>query len=175
MEGLVGPRAFGATAPLRRARRWIAAMGLAGLLAACGIAQQAERREALQKATAASSAAKADCERRFTPVRRGQVANWANCLNEAERLLLPFYPYPDLLELKFASRASLGAKLDRGQISEEDAQLEAARLSSQLTAELDRRRQARRAVEAQETMAAAAYRSSLGFTCTRLGYAMVCN
>jgi hypothetical protein len=115
------------------------------------------------------------CSQRFPQPRKGQQAAWAACANEAERPLGAFQPYPDLLELKFANRLALSAKMDRGQITYEDAQLESAKLNSQVMAEFERRTNAKRAVNAQEIAADAAYRNSLGVTCTRFGDIVTCN
>lgn len=154
--------------------RW-ATIFLALGVASCGSAQRADKERIAQIETA-SKAGIAACDTRFPQPRRGQQAAWARCVGEAERPLIATVPvgYRDLFEVKAATRTALSAKLDRGEISPEDAQLEAARANSQLMAELEKRQLARRAVEAQEDSAAAAYRGSLGVTCTRFGNSVSC-
>jgi hypothetical protein len=158
-----------------RVVRKVSAAFLCIALAGCGLAREAEELREARAAGYAWGAAQAECNKRYAQPKQGQMAALATCLNDAERLVQRFQPYPDLLELKFANRLAIAAKLDRGQISSEDAQLEAARMSSHLTSELERRLQGRRSVEAQEATAGAAQRSSLGFTCRQAGYAVICN
>jgi hypothetical protein len=88
--------------------------------------------------------------------------------------MLAFVPYPDLIELKFANRLTMAAKIDRGTITSEDAILESARLNSQVVSEYERRVTAAAQGVAANAAASAAYRG-LGVTCTRLGNTMTCN
>lgn len=90
------------------------------------------------------------------------------CKNEIDRRLVrPHFRYPDLLDVAMASRLAIGAKLDRREISSEDAQLALARISSQLVAENERRGLARRSVAAQEA-------ASAPVSCTRIGDTVSC-
>jgi len=170
-----------------RSRALTAAMVfLAGsLVGSCGIAKRAEQEAAYKKANEDMATAIAACEVRFPAPRKGQQAAWGRCMNDAERPMLAYQPYPDLLELKFANRVALLARIDRGQLTPEDAALEAAKLSSQVMAEYQRRTNSSRAVLAQETSAAAAstaasaassaaFRQSLGVTCTKYGNSVTC-
>ena len=79
-------------------------------------------------------------------------------------------PFPDLLELKFANRLELAAKIDQADITYEEAVLLAAKLNSSVMAEAERRSK----TVAQETAADAAYRTTLGVTCARSGTTMSC-
>jgi hypothetical protein len=172
----------------RRVRdmRKLIVLALMAVLGGCGIAQRAALEERFETAQTEMAAAKAECDQRYPPPRKGQQAAWATCMNTAERPILAFVPYPDLVELKFANRLAMAAKMDRGAITYEDALLESARLNSQVVSEYERRVTASRAVSAQESAAAAqgvaasaaasaAYKASLGVTCTRLGNTTTCN
>jgi len=54
----------------------------------------------------------------------------AKCRNDAENLARSVYPYPDLLELRLATRLSLAEKTDRGEISNQQASLEFEKTSA---------------------------------------------
>ncbi len=155
--------------------RSILLLVLAGLLmAGCGIARRAEEKERYDRLVAEVDAAVAACNSR-TP-----RAAWARCVNEAQRPIIQTVPveYRDLYELKAAGRLALAARLDRGEIRQEDAELETAKMNSNLMAEFNRRQLARRAVDAQETAAMAAAdtaaRSRLPVRCTRFGDTVQC-
>ena len=54
----------------------------------------------------------------------------AKCRNDAENLARSVYPYPDLLEMRLATRLSLAGKPDRGEISNQQAVLEFEKTST---------------------------------------------
>jgi hypothetical protein len=95
----------------------------------------------------------------------------ANCLNAAEAIIRPIYRYPDLLDLKAATRLALAEKVDRGALTQADANLQFAQSNSQMTAEELRRANADRTVSAQEQAAWAAAKST---SCTRYGATVTC-
>jgi hypothetical protein len=136
------------------------------LLAHCGTYADQER---LAQINADVRAAKARCDARYPPPRKDQQITWAACANAAERPTLSIVPFPDLLELKFANRLELAAKIDQADITYE-AVLLAAKLNSSVMAEAERRSK----TVAQETAADAAYRTTLGVTCARSGTTMSC-
>lgn len=92
----------------------------------------------------------------------------AECIGEVERRVLrPAFPDPVSLDLVSATRKSLAGKLDRGEIRQEDADLEMARLKSSLSNNWDRMALARRSVVAQE-------RASDPVSCTKIGNTVSC-
>ena len=137
------------------------------LLAHCGTYADQER---LAQINADVRAAKARCDARYPPPRKDQQITWAACANAAELPTLSIVPFPDLLELKFANRLELAAKIDQADITYEEAVLLAAKLNSSVMAEAERRSK----TVPQETAADAAYRTTLGVTCARSGTTMSC-
>ena len=59
----------------------------------------------------------------------------AKCRNDAENLARSVYPYPDLLDLRLATRLSLAWKTDRGEISNQQASLEFEKTSALIAEE----------------------------------------
>ena len=97
-----------------------------------------------------------------------RVAN-ARCLQALEqRILRPVFSRPDLLDLVGATRLSLAVRVDAGQLRAEDADLEMAKLQTQMVSELERTSLARRSVAAQEA-------ASGPVICNAVGTAVVCN
>jgi hypothetical protein len=89
------------------------------VLSGCAQQQQAERKAAFE-------AAVAQC-RATTPARIGNYVPWARCVNAASER---FSPSSDTAApLIRATRLSLAAKVDRGELSPEDAGAELARVT----------------------------------------------
>lgn len=111
----------------------------------------------LDVATASLSEAKAKCDAQTFRTR----VEAARCANTAEETyLLPAFPYPDLVRLKIATRTVLAEKVDRGQLTQAEADLEMARQMSQATSEIEKRTLAKRAVGAQESAASSLDRAT---------------
>jgi hypothetical protein len=107
------------------------------LLSGCQTAQQAQR-EALEAAVQdrIAQAVQACHAQRFpTAVARAQ------CRNGAEAQARPFAPYPDLLDQRLAARLALAEKVDRKQLSDDQAQRAFEQTMAHLLTE-DRRRTA---------------------------------
>jgi hypothetical protein len=88
-------------------------------LAGCAAQQMAERK-------AGFDAALAQC-RATTPARLGNYVPWARCVNAASEQFSP--PADTAAPLIRATRLSLAAKVDRGELSPEDAGAELARVA----------------------------------------------
>jgi hypothetical protein len=124
-------------------------------LTACGIL--AEKRE--QEISAQYDAASNACGQ----IQAGPVP-WAQCQTNAEnQYLRPQIPpsYTDLLNLKQARRAEIVSRLQRGQITIEQADVELATMTSQLVSEMTSRRMAAQSVAAQQSVAASAAMSAV--------------
>jgi hypothetical protein len=119
-------------------------------------------REQVSAAYAANNEANQQCRAQFklrVPL--------TSCMNEAaNRLVRPYYPFPDLFDVLLATRMSLAEKQDAGQITEADAQLEFAKVNSQLLSEGNRRIDQQRMNQLQSE---ALVRSSIPITCTTFG------
>jgi hypothetical protein len=74
---------------------------------------------------------------------------WAQCQTEAENLYWGNVSNPDLLSLRQARRAEIASRLQRGQITLEQASLELATMQSQIASETSKRQ-----AEAQSASAA---------------------
>ena len=134
--------------------RNVAAAVVFGLALAGCVSSQSKK---LNDATASLTAAKAKCDVQTFRTR----TEAARCANEAEEAyLLPAFPYPDLVRLKIATRTALAEKVDRGQITQAEADLEMARQMSQASSEIEKRTLAKRAVGAQESAASSLDRAT---------------
>jgi hypothetical protein len=77
--------------------------------------------------------ARAACDAQY-PSRVGVYVAHAKCVNDAiDRFAISRSPYPDLVRLQQAMRLSLSARVDRGEMSPEDAQLAMARSDAEIT------------------------------------------
>lgn len=147
----------------------VALLGIA--LGGCGIIQQRAMQERAASLQQQMSDAAQQCLTMY-PVATPKVAvARATCLNGAEAIIRPIYRYPDLLDLKAATRSALADKVDRGMLSQADANLQFAQANSQMAAEEQRRANADRSVSAQEQVAWAAYKTT---SCTRFGATVTC-
>jgi hypothetical protein len=139
-------------------------------LGGCGLAARKEREEAFAAAKARTQTALADCEAKY-PQGSKQPVEKAQCMNAAFNILRPFVPYPDLMDQDMANRALLAEKVQQGKLSPAEATAEMTQRQSQIVAEEQRRGLANRAVSAQESAAAAAWK---GTSCTRIGDTVNC-
>jgi len=129
-----------------RASVWL---GVCLVLSACGVAQQIDHRKARDEAQAADIA----CQTQF-PRGSKQYVEHANCLNDAERRIIGSRTqYPDLLNLKMTYRSALAAKVQRGEMSLEDAGVQFAQVTAAISSEELNRNNARMAVQAQQSAA----------------------
>jgi hypothetical protein len=158
---------------MRKAEILLLGGGLAGLcaiLSGCGLMAAKERQEAIAVARAEQETIFAECDAKF-PKARGNFVNRAKCRQPGLELYAKLVPYPDLLQQDIAMRMVMAEKLDAGQITVAQAELEGAQAHSQIVAEEQRRSLAMRSVNAQESAAAAAWK---GTTCSRVGNTVNC-
>jgi hypothetical protein len=146
---------------------------LAFLCAGCGLARQAELKAKHEAAVAEIKIAQQEC---IDLHKSGELKTFtarAKCLNDADdRIVRPLFgANGDLLNLRQATRLSLAEKVDQKRMSEAEAQLEFAKMNSEIVSEEQRRINANRSVGAQEAAAAAA---SSPVTCTRFGKTTTC-
>lgn len=126
-------------------------------LTGCGLAQ---RQEAMNNATRGVDA----CRAQTWP---NAVAK-AKCMNEAEMpLRATLRTGQDLFDLRQASRVVLAEKIGRKELTEAEANLEFAKITSQAVAADSQRSLASRSVRAQE-------RAAAPVSCTRFGSTVTC-
>jgi hypothetical protein len=158
---------------MQRAEIVLLSIGLAGvcaILSGCGLMAVRERQEAIAKARAEQEALFAECEEKF-PKTRGNFVNRAKCRQPGLELYAKLVPYPDLLQQDIALRTAIAEKLDAGQLTVAQGELEIAQAHSQIVTEEQRRTLAVRSVNAQQSAAAAAWK---GTTCSRVGNTVNC-
>ena len=145
---------------LRSSAALVAVILVSFCLAACGVLQAEKTRELDAQYEAATNAC--------GPMQAGPK-RWAQCQTDAENRYIkdgeagglgPF-PYRDLITLKQARRADVATRLERGQITVEQANVELATANSQNVSEATRRQTAAQSVSAQQAAAAAAYMSAV--------------
>jgi hypothetical protein len=91
------------------------------------------------------------------------------CVNRAEdQYLRPGFAYPDLLDLRQATHLSIATRLNKHEITPDEALLEAGRSDAQISAEFQRR-------ENSESMVHAQARAVGPVTCTRMGTITTCD
>src|SRR4051812_20383900 len=118
------------------------------LLGGCGLARDARVADARKQFNAAVS----DCVARYTK----SLAQRADCRAQAANTYIrPFYPHGDLMTLLQAQRKALAIKVDRGQLSREDHDVQIAQAESAIRQEELRRNNAERGVSAQEAASTA--------------------
>jgi hypothetical protein len=121
------------------------------------------------QAQANAKTAFAECDAKYpagTPDSVKYAAARNACNAEAARPLRQFTNYPDLFDRYWAHRALIAEKLQAGKLTVAEANVQATDFQSQLASEEQQRNLANRAVGAQETVANAAWRSTLPKTCT---------
>lgn len=90
---------------------------------------------------------------------RSTNAAYAECVNAAEnKYIRPIYPFPDLLDLRLASRLNTYKRVDSGVITPEQGSLELAEANARIASEESRRFTSMQSVRAQQAMAVAASR-----------------
>jgi len=94
----------------------------------------------------------AECRRRHHPIK--QAIALATCNNQYLALLRPFMPDPDLTDQQLAYNLVLAEKVQRGKMTLIERDAAAAQFTSQMVAEGERRRLARRAAAARDLAAA---------------------
>jgi hypothetical protein len=141
----------------------ITALAIAFALGGCSAIVQGYREGVYEKKVAETKAQAdtmaAECYAKY-PKQRGQYLNRVRCLRPAQDLYLSIAPYPDLLEQRNAAGLVIAEKIDNGTMTVPQAELEMAQLTSQLTAEEQRRNLAGRSVMANEAVAAEASRAN---------------
>jgi hypothetical protein len=107
----------------------------------------ANDREAQNRALENIRLAEADCNSRF-PLEDRKFIDNTECKNDViRRFALPNSPHPDLLNWLMASQSALAVRVQRGDLSYEDALLQHAQMVSYITAEANNRNAAQRARE----------------------------
>jgi hypothetical protein len=161
-----------------RAQHSLFLVALSVLLAGCGIARQRElqaQREALQ---AQSKAAVEQCNQTYPTGDPKTAVARAKCENEAVGIQRPLMPYPDLMDLFFASRIAIAEQFQNGKITLAQANETLAIKRSEIIAEEQRRVNSNRAVAAQQQAASAAMIGALSAgaprTCTTFGNTTNC-
>lgn len=142
------------------------------LLAGCGLARDIEANKKFQADMAALKSESAACPSKATL--RLQV----ECVNAAEnQFLRPYVAHQDLLNLGQTNRLAVAGKLERRQITPDDAALELAKVNTAIASELERRNTGRRSAAAQEANAAAnAAAATRSVTCApSMSGAVTCN
>lgn len=148
-------------------------VGLCAILGGCGLVAAKQREEEFARARAQADGIFAECDAKI-PKEKGQIVNRTRCRAPGFSLLRNFAPYPDLMDQEAAYRMAMAERIDAGQITMAQAELEAAENRSRLIAEEQRRSLSNRAVSAQESVAAAQWRASAPVSCTRIGNTTNC-
>lgn len=131
------------------------------LLAACGLAQDAEFRKAHELDQSRAREALSECERRFPDGEKKPVSGRVKCVTDAHifqaRISEKYerVPVVDLANLYQAKALLAAEKFDRGAISVSQYRLEMAQLHSQFVSQLAARQTSARSAAAAEQQAAA--------------------
>jgi len=151
--------------------RWIATTATLGVLALAGCAQQY-----VADANAALTQRVAECKALYPPESKDYLQR-EHCDEAARRAVFAAKGGPgDLVEVYMATRADLAAKIDRGEITKEEANLRLAQTSRELAdTQLARRNAALAAMPPSFTPVQPAPRTPLQTTCTRFGDTVNCN
>jgi hypothetical protein len=105
----------------------------------------------------------------------------ARCLNDAEDKIFGRTNHPDLVNLKHALRLELAAKVDKGQITKEEADTQFALAVSQMVSTANQRdAQSQQAAAASMAAGAAMQQANappprLSTTCINMGSVVTCN
>lgn len=152
--------------------RIVLAVIAALILSGCGLYAQQKQKEAYQSAVQMAKDSLAECELQHPAGSKKYMAK-AKCQNDATALVKPFMPYPDLVDQDMANRMLFAERLEQGKITLAEANAQLMQSHSQVVAEEQRRQLSGRAVSAQESAAAAAWRSN-AVTCTTFGNSTSC-
>ena len=128
-------------------------------LAGCGAMIAEQHRLAVKRSNAVAEQCK---EKRLAGELDGHVAS-VRCSNPSYRkeLAAANYPYMDLIELFLSYRLALAKKIDDGEVTQEEAELEFAQLRTQITAEEMRRNAMLQAAHAQRMAGISAVMQSM--------------
>jgi hypothetical protein len=149
-----------------------AALGL--LIAACGLARQAELQKQREELMAKSNAIAADCDSKFPKGNQPTVLARIQCLNQALEVIRPVMPYPDLLDTYMASRLAIAERVQNKQMSVAEGNALIMQKKSDIVAEEQRRQLASRSVNAQETVAISSIMASGPHSCSKIGNTVNC-
>jgi hypothetical protein len=143
------------------------AIALAAGVAGCQSAASQKQAEI----SAAADRAVAECNARQF---RTAMAR-AQCLNDAERPRLQIAgDFSDLVNVKFATRTALAEAVDKGQMTQAQADLEMAKANSNLMSSGRQRINQDRQIAAQEEVASAVSAPPRAVTCNRFGNSVTC-
>lgn len=174
---------------LNRLPRILLFLGCCAALSGCAGMQAQQREQAWAAASAELQTLIAECRAKEA----GRPVARSKCVNSAEdRTVRPFIPYQDLLNLQQSYRIAVATRVANKQLSEDDAQLEFAKLAAQVSSEQLARQNGAQAVAAQQLAAQAQKQAAWGnvmagaaamqqatrpssITCTRMGNMTTCN
>ena len=149
--------------------RLLKVMVCCALLAACGISRQADQQEAADTTLNDINDAITEC-RHANPDEMVQAVARAVCMNKAVEPLRALLQFPDLLDQEIAMRKSLAEQVQARKMSLIDRMGQIAEFHKKMLAEEQSRVQANNpSVPAQETAAAALWRTSNPTSCAKLG------
>ena len=113
-----------------------------------------------QEAEKAFVEGKAQCVRQF-PIPPGKYTERISCVTDAYNAHLRAYDRnSDLADLQGAYESSVAVKVDRGEITREQARLETARFNSQIATQREARELARQQANTNQLSAAAAFQQA---------------
>lgn len=142
-------------------------------LGGCGLVAEAQNRKDVEERTMAFQAAMDRCKQQFPLPPKSNGRAHFQCFHEAENAYIrPIHPHPDLLSLRQANQMAIVGKIERGEMTSDEANLANAKNVADVNAEMQRRGNDNRAVAAAEDAAYAANRSRM---CTRVGNSVLCN
>jgi hypothetical protein len=159
-------------------KRLILASSCLIALTGCGLAQQAQMRESMQKLQPAIE----QCRSQYPSSRAQQ----SDCVTVAEDTYMrPYYRYGDLLSLMQTQRKVLAVAIDDGQMSVDQGNLQLAKAKAELTQQQFERDNAAGLVSAQQRAASAQMLGASAAilqtnrpattSCTRFGTNVTCN
>jgi hypothetical protein len=140
----------------------------------CGIVRQREFQARVDELKAKSHEAGQQCNVTWPPGDPKTAVSRAKCQGDALAIIRPIAPYPDVLDLFIASRITIAERLQSGQLTIAQANEAIAAKRSELVAEEQRRQLAKRALAAQEDVAAASLAAAGPHSCTTIGNTVNC-
>lgn len=154
--------------------RLIAIVALCSAVGGCGIIANRELNERMIAAKASMDAGFARCEAEYASTGKKDHISKTKCDFAAAQSIRQYIPYPDLFDQEWATRAVIAERLQAGKMTPAEANQEATTMHAQISAEEQRRLLSGRAISAQESAAAAAWRASAPVSCTRVGNTTNC-
>lgn len=150
-----------------------AAVALLTLLTGCSAISDALEQKKADEIRAKYRAETAACEAKYPTGNLSTLKPHLACIQAAENATLrPIHPQPDLLDLQQTQHMAIVTRVERREISPEEGAAAMAKVNSEVQSEIQRRGNAGRMADAQESLANAAYRST---ACIRSGRAVFCN